>query len=75
MDTAKISAKWLIINVSTRSYMAQRKGSDLPPVTIRLEAPLSDQKLKRIAAYKNNLSKINEMPADVLEDLWKASVI
>ena len=42
LGTEKIPAKWLIINVSTRSYVAQSQGNDLPPVIICLEAPLSD---------------------------------
>ena len=75
MDTKKISARWLILDIMSSSYVVQSQDKVLPPFTICLEEPMSDEKLKKIAACKDNLSKINEMPADVIVDLWKASVV
>ena len=66
--------KWILLNASTWSYSVQSQGNDVPPITIRLEEPLSDRKLKKIAA-SNDKDKFKELPTEVLVDLWKASLV
>ena len=66
--------KWILLDASKWSYTVQSQGNDVPPITIRLEEPLSDRKLKKIAA-SNNKDKIKELPIEVLVDLWKASLV
>ena len=66
--------KWILLNTSTWSSTVQSQGNDVPSFTIRLEVPLSDRKLKKIAA-SNNKDKIKELPTEVLVDLWKASLV
>ena len=66
--------KWLLLKASTWSYTVQSQGNDVPPFTIRLEVPLSDRKLKKIAA-SNDKDKFKELPTEVLVDLQKASLV
>ena len=66
--------KWILLDASTWSYTVQNQGNDVPPITIRLEEPLSDRKLKKIAA-SNNKDKFEELPTEVLVDLKKASLV
>jgi hypothetical protein len=66
--------KWILLDATTWSYTVQNQGNDVPPITIRLEEPLSDRKLKKIAA-SNNKDKIKELPTEVLVDLKKASLV
>ena len=67
-----IPMKWIFVNVPKTSYSIHRPSSDLPPITILFEEPLTDKKLKIISLCKSNLQKVNEMPGEVLVDLWKA---
>ena len=66
--------KWILLDASKWSYTVQSQGNDVPPITIRLEEPLSDRKLKKIAA-SNDKDKFKELPTEVLVDLQKASLV
>ena len=70
-----IAMKWNIFNVTKRSYSIQRPGSNLPPITILLEEHFTNEKLKIIGSCKNNLQTVNNMPAEVLIDLWNAPYV
>ena len=67
-----VAIKWNIINITKKTFSIQRPGSDLPPITIALEEPLTDEKLKIIGSCTSNLQKVNEMPSEVIIDMWKA---
>ena len=71
----RIAMKWTIVQVERRRYSIHRPGSDLPPFTILLEEPMTEENLKIIASAKSNLEKVNAMPEEVLEDLWRATYI
>ena len=66
--------KWILLDASKWSYTVQSQGKDVSPFTIRLEVPLSDRKLKKIAA-SNDKDKFKELPTEVLVDLQKASLV
>ena len=67
--------RWTILHMERRRYIIHRPGSDLPPITILLEEPMTEENLKIIASCKSNLEKVNAMPEEVLEDLWRATYI
>ena len=71
----KIAMKWTIVQVERKRYSIHRPGSHLPPFTILLEEPMTEENLKIIASAKSNLEKVNAMPEEVLEDLWRATYI
>ena len=70
-----IGMKWTILHVERRRYSIHRPGSDLPPITILLEEPMTEENLKIIASCKSNLENVNAMPEEVLEDLRRATYI
>ena len=56
--------KWKIIDVSRTSYSIDWPGRNLHPITIFLEEPFTEEKLKLIDLCKTNLEKVNKMPAE-----------
>ena len=70
-----VAFKWNLLDVTKKSYSVQQPCSDLPPFIIKLEEPLTNEKLKIIGSCKSNLEKVNEMPSKVIVDLWKAPYV